>query len=96
MRFENVQELDNKENFIFLNQDVTESIDSTLKYIDIIPVCPASPINYQKDPIKTNKTSFRYYNLFDFALKNNSKFLMLQQVKFMEIYCTSSRGVVLG
>tara|TARA_B100000963_G_scaffold358362_1_gene382839 strand:+ start:5806 stop:6762 length:957 start_codon:yes stop_codon:yes gene_type:complete len=75
--FENVQELDNKENFIFLNQDVTESIDLDSEIHEIYNLaCPASPINYQKDPIKTNKTSvLGIINLLDFALKNNSKIL---------------------
>ena len=73
----NVQELDNKENFIFLNQDVTESIDLDSEIHEIYNLaCPASPINYQKDPIKTNKTSvLGIINLLDFALKNNSKIL---------------------
>lgn len=75
--FENVQELDNKENFIFLNQDVTESIDIESEIHEIYNLaCPASPINYQKDPIKTNKTSvLGIINLLDFALRNNSKIL---------------------
>jgi len=39
--------------------------------------CPASPISYQSNPIKTSKTTFLgTYNLLDLANKVNAKFFM--------------------
>ena len=39
--------------------------------------CPASPIHYQVDPIKTTKTSvYGSINMLDLALRNNAKILL--------------------
>ena len=47
--------------------------------------CPASPSKYQLDPIETSKICFiGTYNMLELALKNNSNFLLLVVVKFME------------
>ena len=38
--------------------------------------CPASPIQYQKDPIQTTKTSFLgTYNMLGLALRNKARIL---------------------
>ena len=51
----NIQEFLDHKNFNFIRQDVIDKING--KY-DIIYnlACPASPVHYQKDPIKTLNT----------------------------------------
>jgi UDP-glucuronate decarboxylase len=72
---ENIKSLDNNHNFSFINRDITTEIDLKQDIDEIYNLaCPASPINYQKDPVKTNKTSvLGVLNLLDFALSKNAK-----------------------
>jgi UDP-glucuronate decarboxylase len=72
---ENIKSLDNNHNFSFINRDITTEIDLKQDIDQIYNLaCPASPINYQKDPVKTNKTSvLGVLNLLDFALSKNAK-----------------------
>jgi UDP-glucuronate decarboxylase len=72
---DNIQHLHNNKNFKFINQDITTKINLD-QHIDEIYnlACPASPVNYQKDPVKTNKTSvLGILNLLDLALIKNAK-----------------------
>ncbi len=62
--------------FEILRHDVTEPI---LLEVDKIwhLACPASPIHYQKNPIKTSKTIFLgTYNMLGLAKRVNAKFLL--------------------
>ena len=72
---DNIQPLQNNKNFKFINHDITTKIHLD-QHIDEIYnlACPASPVNYQKDPVKTNKTSvLGILNLLDLALIKNAK-----------------------
>ena len=72
---DNIQPLQNNKNFKFINHDITTKIHLE-QHIDEIYnlACPASPVNYQKDPVKTNKTSvLGILNLLDLALIKNAK-----------------------
>lgn len=54
---DNIRELMNNPYFEFIRGDVTEDINVECDQIYNL-ACPASPIHYQYDPIKTIKTSF--------------------------------------
>ena len=61
------------DNFEFLEHDVTIPIEISCNRIWHL-ACPASPIQYQKNPIKTTKTSFLgTYNMLGIARKNNAR-----------------------
>ena len=63
-------------NFELIRHDVTEPI---LVEVDKIwhLACPASPIHYQRNPIKTSKTIFLgTYNMLGLAKRVNAKFLL--------------------
>ena len=67
--------IDNK-NFELIRHDVTKSL---LVEVDKIwhLACPASPIHYQFNPIKTTKTSFLgTYNMLGLAKRVGAKFLL--------------------
>mgnify|MGYP006084722407 FL=1 len=72
---ENIKSLNNNKNFSFINKDIISKIDLKQDIDEIYNLaCPASPINYQKDPVKTNKTSvLGVLNILDFALSKNAK-----------------------
>ncbi len=58
-RMENILELQKNPNFAFINHDVTEEIHLDKRVDQIYNLaCPASPIHYQYDAIKTIKTNF--------------------------------------
>lgn len=54
---DNIRELFSNPDFEFIRKDVTEDINVECDQIYNL-ACPASPIHYQYDPIKTIKTSF--------------------------------------
>jgi len=54
---ENLGDLLESERFTFREHDVTEPFDAEVEQIYHL-ACPASPVHYQKDPIKTARTSF--------------------------------------
>ena len=57
-RMENVEQLNKTANFTFLNLDVVEAVPQ-VKFDWIFNLaCPASPPNYQYDPVHTAETSF--------------------------------------
>ena len=72
----NLEEIKNHKNFVFIRHDVNEPIELEIDKIWHL-ACPASPIHYQKDPIKTSKTSFLgTYNMLNLAKKVGAKFLL--------------------
>ena len=81
--FSNIEKMDHNNNFTFINHDVTKKIDIFVDEIYNL-ACPASPIQYQNNPIKTLETSvIGSLNLLDLACKYNSKIL---QASTSEIY----------
>ncbi len=72
-------------NFTFINADISDPIELELKVDQIYNLaCPASPIHYQKDPIKTAKTSaLGALNILNFAHKNSAKIF---QASTSEVY----------
>ena len=67
--------LDNP-NFKLIEHDVTKEIEIEASQIWHL-ACPASPINYQKDPISTSKTNFLgTINMLEIARKTKVKFLL--------------------
>jgi len=81
----NINHLLSFENFKFIEHDITCSFDYDKKINEIYNLaCPASPIHYQKDPIKTIKTNvLGSINMLDFAQKIKAKIL---QASTSEVY----------
>jgi UDP-glucuronate decarboxylase len=81
---DNIKVLKSNINFEFVNHDITkpyfrESIDEIYNL-----ACPASPIHYQSNPIKTVKTcTIGVINMLGLAKKNNAKIL---QASTSEVY----------
>jgi len=70
----NIKDYMDNDNFEFINHDIINPIPHY--NVDTIYnlACPASPIHYQMDPIKTMKTSvIGTYNIIDLALLENAK-----------------------
>lgn len=82
-KLKNIENLLENKNFKFINHDIIEPIDITVDEIYNF-ACPASPVNYQKDPEFTFKTCvFGIYNMLKIANKTNAKIL---QASTSEIY----------
>jgi len=83
----NIERLFDERNFSFINGDVCDyNFNLTnLKFDEIFNLaCPASPIHYQRDSIKTTKTSvLGAYNMLQLASINNAKIL---QASTSEVY----------
>jgi UDP-glucuronate decarboxylase len=80
----NIEEFLDRPNFEFVEHDITESYD----YGDVKSIynlaCPASPIQYQMDPIKTLKTNLiGVFNMLEVAKANSARIL---QASTSEIY----------
>ena len=72
----NIQELFEYQNFEFIRHDVTEPIKLEVDKIWHL-ACPASPIHYQFNPIKTIKTSFMgTHNMLGLAKRVGAKILL--------------------
>lgn len=81
--YENISELFSNPNFEFINADVIHPLHLDVDEIYNL-ACPASPIQYQYDPIMTTKTSFMgALNVLELAKKNKAKVL---QASTSEIY----------
>ena len=78
---ENIKDLLDKDNFVFIEHDVTEPIPVTTIFnfktqkctaAQLCQIynlaCPASPMHYQADPVKTLKTVFQRYDRTDLIL----------------------------
>ena len=73
---DNIKPLINLQDFEFIRHDVTEPIKLEVDKIWHL-ACPASPIHYQFNPIKTTKTSFMgTYNMLGLAKRVGAKFLL--------------------
>ena len=82
-RYENIKDLIKVPNFKFIKGDVIEPINMEIDQIYNL-ACPASPIHYQSDPIKTMKTNVvGILNMLDLAKNINAKLL---QASTSEIY----------
>ena len=72
----NIKTLFEFKNFEFIKHDVTEPIKLEVDNIWHL-ACPASPVHYQLNPIKTTKTSFLgTYNMLGLAKRVGAKFLL--------------------
>ena len=72
-QIENISHLFKNELFEFINHDVINPIEINCDRIWHL-ACPASPIQYQKNPINTTKTSFLgTYNMLGLALRNKAR-----------------------
>lgn len=81
---ENIQELIDHPQFLLLNQDVEEKI--AIQNVDEIYnlACPASPVHYQVDPVKTVRTSVMgAINVLELAKITGAKVL---QASTSEVY----------
>ena len=80
----NIEEFENNNNFEFVNHDITKpyyrnNVDEIYNL-----ACPASPIHYQSNPIKTVKTcTIGVINMLGLAKNNNAKIL---QASTSEVY----------
>lgn len=81
----NINELQRNPKFDFINHDVTEEIHLDRKVDQIYNLaCPASPIHYQYDAIKTIKTNFLgALHTLGVAKKDNARIL---QASTSEVY----------
>lgn len=83
----NIQYLNKMSNFHFIKGDITDKgIFKNLEYVDQIYnlACPASPPDYQADPIHTLKTCFQgMLNVLEFARECNACVL---QTSTSEVY----------
>ena len=80
---ENINDLMKFSNFKFIFHDVTKPIEIEVDQIYNL-ACPASPVQYQKNPIKTTITSvLGTLNILKLAKKNNAKVL---QASTSEVY----------
>ena len=78
---ENIKDLLENKNFLFIEHDIINQITLEEKHSDIDQIyhlaCPASPKAYQFDPIKTLKTNFTgTLNVLGLAKKTNSRVLL--------------------
>ena len=80
---ENVRDLMENSRFVFLEHDVTEPYDVQADQIYNL-ACPASPVHYQEDPVKTAKTGFLgALHALELAKKRNASVL---QTSTSEVY----------
>jgi len=82
---ENISDLFENQNFLFIKADITEelSIDEKIDFIFNL-ASPASPVDYQKRPIETLCAgSIGVKNVLELAKKNNAGFL---QASTSEVY----------
>ena len=81
--YENIKELFSDPGFMFVNADVVNPLHFDVDEIYNL-ACPASPVQYQYDPIMTTKTSFLgALNVLELARNTNAKVL---QASTSEIY----------
>ena len=74
-RKNNIEQFLNNPKFKCIDHDVVEPIDIDVDKIWHL-ACPASPVNYQRNPIKTTRTSFLgTYNMLELAHKKKAKLL---------------------
>jgi UDP-glucuronate decarboxylase len=82
-RYENIEHLESNPNFELIEADIIDPIDMKVDGIFNF-ACPASPIQYQVDPVKTMVTNVQgSINLLNLALKNKARIL---QASTSEVY----------
>ncbi|HOC97301.1 MAG TPA: SDR family oxidoreductase, partial [Candidatus Pacearchaeota archaeon] len=82
-QMDNISDLMNNPNFIFVLHDIILPFYARVDEIYNL-ACPASPIHYQFNPVKTIKTSvIGAINMLDLAKENNAKIL---QSSTSEVY----------
>lgn len=80
---ENIEHLLGNTNFELIHHDISLKLNIKIDQIYNL-ACPASPIHYSYDPIKTTKTSvYGAINMLDLAKKNKAKIL---QASTSEVY----------
>lgn len=80
---ENISDLKNRTNFMFIEHDVQAPYFFEVEQIYNL-ACPASPVYYQSDPIRTLKTNvLGAINALELAVKINSRLL---QASTSEVY----------
>ena len=79
----NIADLEENSRFHFLERDIEEPLDLEVDRIYNL-ACPASPVHYQKDPVKTARTSvLGAINMLELARKDRCRIL---QTSTSEIY----------
>ena len=82
-QLKNIADLLDNPNFTFINQDVVQPIDIDVNGIFNL-ACPASPIHYQSDPVRTIRTNVQgAISVLDLASKMNARVL---QASTSEVY----------
>lgn len=82
-RLENLKNLSGDRNFVLMNHDVRLPVDLEVDQI-LNFACPASPIHYQSDPVRTIETNFLgIINLLHLANKHQ---IPLLQASTSEVY----------
>src|SRR3989338_9182684 len=80
---ENIKDLIPNKKFKVITHDIITPIDLEVDQIYNL-ACPASPVHYQHDPIKTIQTStVGIYNMLELALKHKARIL---QASTSEVY----------
>jgi UDP-glucuronate decarboxylase len=80
---ENIAHLTSHPHFDFIHHDICIPLNEEVDQIYNL-ACPASPIHYQHDPVKTTKTSiYGAINLLDLAKSVNAKIF---QASTSEVY----------
>ena len=81
----NIDSIIDHPNFKFLQEDVRIPLDFKNNFDEIYNLaCPASPVHYQKTPLKTMQTSiYGAFHILEFAQQNSSKVL---QASTSEVY----------
>lgn len=82
---ENIKGLENNQNFNFIEHDIVRPLSINDKLDEIYNLaCPASPIHYQKDPVKTVlANTVGVINVLELAKRNNAVVL---QASTSEVY----------
>ena len=79
----NIKHLKEDENFELIRHDIVDPIHVECDQIYNL-ACPASPVHYQRDPIKTIKTStYAMVNMLELAVKTGARIL---QASTSEVY----------
>jgi UDP-glucuronate decarboxylase len=80
---QNIEKFLQYSNFQFINHDVTQPIEISVDRIFNF-ACPASPVQYQKNPVETIRTNvLGSINLLDLAIKSGARIL---QASTSEVY----------
>ena len=82
-KVENISKIKKNKNFTFIEHDIVFPLNIKCEYIYNL-ACPASPIHYQNDPVKTIRTNVNgSINMLELARKNKARIL---QASTSEVY----------